>query len=83
MLTRSQFMRKAALGAAFLLLSRLRSAIADEAAERDLIVSAINGSLDGVRRALKDGASIDVRDNRGRTALLIATHPTMSRLRGC
>ena len=73
MLTRLEFTRKAVLGAAFLLLLGARG-LADEAAERDLIVSAINGDIDGVRRALKAGASIDVRDNRGRTALLIATH---------
>ena len=73
MLTRLEFMRKAALGAAFLLLPSV-SGLADEAAERDLIVSAINGNVDGVRRALKAGASINVRDVRGRSALLIATH---------
>jgi uncharacterized protein len=71
--TRLDFMRKAVLGAAFLLLSQARGS-ADEAAERDLIVSAVNGNIDGVRRALKAGASIDVRDSHGRTALLIATH---------
>jgi ankyrin repeat protein len=73
MLTRLEFMRKAVLGTAFLLLSRV-GGMADEAAERALIVSAINGDIDGVRRALKDGASINVRDVRGRSALLIATY---------
>ena len=65
---------KAALCAAFLLCWNIPTAVADEAAERQLIVSAINGNIDGVRQALKNGASINVRDNRGRTALLIATH---------
>ena len=67
-------LKKAVLCAAFLLCWSVGSAMPDEAAERALIVSAINGNIDGVRHAIKNGASINVRDNRGRTALLIATH---------
>lgn len=67
-------LKKAVLCAAFLLCWSVGSAMPDEAAERQLIVSAINGNTDGVRQALKNGASINVRDNRGRTALLIAAH---------
>jgi uncharacterized protein len=70
----SAILRKAALCAAFLLCWNAGSVMSDEVAERALIGSAINGNIDGVRRALKDGASINVRDVRGRTALLIATH---------
>ena len=66
--------KRAVLCAALLLCASMGSATPDEAAERQLIVSAINGNIDGVRAALKNGASINVRDNRGRTALLIATH---------
>ncbi|MGE0564636.1 MAG: ankyrin repeat domain-containing protein [Pseudolabrys sp.] len=58
-----------------------------QAAERDpnqaLIVAAIRGDAAAVARALKEGATVDVRDNRGRTALLIATHrndPAMARV---
>jgi ankyrin repeat protein len=66
---------KAALGAAFLLCAGIFMPQASEsAADRALIVTAIKGDLAGVKRALKDGATVDVRDNRGRTSLLIATH---------
>jgi ankyrin repeat protein len=66
---------KAALGAAFLLWAGIVMPQASEsAADRTLITAAIKGDLAGVTRALKDGATVDVRDNRGRTALLIATH---------
>jgi len=66
---------KAALGAAFLLWAGIAMPQASEsAADRALITAAIKGDLAGVTRALKDGATVDVRDNRGRTALLIATH---------
>ena len=67
-------LKRAVLCAALLLCASAGGAMPDEAAERQLIVSAINGNIDGVRQALKNGASINVRDNRGRTPLLIATH---------
>ena len=41
--------------------------------ERDLIAAAERGELVVVRRLLADGARIDARDQRGRTALLAAT----------
>ena len=59
--------KRAVLCAALLLCGSLGSAMPDEAAERQLIVAAINGNIDGVRVALKNGASINVRDSRGRT----------------
>jgi ankyrin repeat protein len=66
---------KAALGAAFLLWAGISMPQAsDSAADRALIVAAINGDLAAVKKALKDGATVDVRDIRGRTSLLIATH---------
>lgn len=75
---------KAALGAAFLLCAGILMPQASEsAADRTLIVAAINGDTAAVKRALKDGATVDVRDVRGRTALLIATHrndPPMARV---
>ena len=67
-------LKRAARCAALLLCWSVGSAMPDEAAERQLIVSAINGNVEGVGQALKNGASINVRDSRGRTALLIATH---------
>ena len=76
--------KRAALGVAFLFACAMAGPVAaDEAAERALVVSAINGDLAGVKQALKAGASIDVRDLRGRTALLIATYrndPEMARV---
>jgi ankyrin repeat protein len=67
--------RKAALGVAFLLCAGVSMPQAfDSIPDRTLVVSAIRGDIEGVRHALKAGASINVRDNRGRTALLIATH---------
>jgi ankyrin repeat protein len=75
---------KAALGAAFLLCAGIvMPQASDSAADRALIVAAIKGDVAGVRRSLKEGATVDVRDNRGRTALLIATHrddPAMARV---
>jgi len=73
-------LKRAVLCAALLLLCGIGGAMADETVERQLIVSAINGNIDGVRAALKNGASINVRDNRGRTPLLIATHADNSEL---
>jgi ankyrin repeat protein len=68
-------LRKAALGAAFLLCASMTMPQASEsAADRTMIVSAIKGDIEGVKGALKAGATVDVRDSRGRTALLIATH---------
>ena len=67
-------LKRAVRCAALLLFCSVGSAMPDEAAERQLVVSAINGNIDGVRQALKNGASINVRDSRGRTPLLIATH---------
>jgi len=67
--------RRAALSAAFFLCAGLPSSRASESApDRALIVSAIKGDVAAVRKTLKEGATVDVRDNRGRTALLIATH---------
>ena len=67
--------RRAALSAALFLWAGLAISSASESApDRALIVSAIKGDVTAVKRALKEGATVDVRDNRGRTALLIATH---------
>jgi hypothetical protein len=41
--------------------------------ERDMIVAAERGELPVVRNLFRDGARIDARDQRGRTALLAAT----------
>ena len=57
--------RKAALGVAFLLCAGVSMPQAfDSIPDRALIVSAIKKDIDGVRDALKAGASINVRDNR-------------------
>ena len=67
--------RSAALSAAlFLCAGRAPSRASESAPDRALIVAAIKGDVAAVKKALKDGATVDVRDNRGRTALLIATH---------
>ncbi len=65
---------RAAPVVALLLLFWQGSAGANEAVERDLIIAAGRGDVAGVRRALKAGATVDVRDVNGRTALLRATH---------
>lgn len=67
-------LRRAAPVVALLLLFWQGSTGADEAAERDLIIAAGRGDVAGVRRALKAGATVDVRDVNGRTALLRAAH---------
>lgn len=69
-----EFLKKAAFCAAFFFCGLSTPHASESAADRNLIVSAIKGDVEGVRRALKEGATINVRDNRGRTALLIATH---------
>lgn len=67
-------MAKAA-SAAFLLVVTAMSSIAQQAneRERDLILAAERGELVVVRRLIGDGARVNARDMRGRTALLAAT----------
>jgi ankyrin repeat protein len=73
--------RRAALGAALLLCAGPSASRASESpADRALIVAAMRGDTMGVKKALKDGATVDVRDTRGRTALLIATHDNNAEL---
>jgi ankyrin repeat protein len=66
--------KKAAFCAAFFFAGMSMPQASDSISDRTLIVSAIKGDIGGVKRALKEGATIDVRDSRGRTALLIAAH---------
>ena len=42
--------------------------------DQALIGAAGKGDLAGVERLIREGASVTARDNRGRTALLAATH---------
>jgi ankyrin repeat protein len=64
---------KAALGAAFFILAA-GMAQADSARDRALIAAANAGAVTRISQLLRDGAIVDVRDERGRTALLVATH---------
>lgn len=66
---------KKAVCAAFLLLWLGGEASAQQAngLERDMIAGAERGEIVTVRKALEDGARINARDQRGRSALLAAT----------
>src|SRR5258708_22460912 len=81
----AQRMAKAASAAFLLLLSAMQilvgqgfvvQALAQQGneKEREMIAAAERGELPVVRSLLADGARIDARDQRGRTALLAATH---------
>jgi ankyrin repeat protein len=65
-----------AAAAAFLLIALAMPAFAQQANqnERAVIQAAERGELVVVRRLLAEGARINARDHRGRTALLAATH---------
>ena len=65
-----------AASAAFLLLAFVGLSMAQEPAERDrkFIAAAEKGDLAAVRNLRSEGARIEARDGRGRTALLVATH---------
>src|SRR3954469_16902863 len=71
---RASWIAKAA-SAAFLLFAAGGPLIAQQAnePEREMIASAERGELVVVKKLLADGARIDARDQRGRTALLAAT----------
>jgi ankyrin repeat protein len=71
---RKSWIAKAA-SAAFLLLALAAPSLAQQAneQERDLIAAAERGEAIVVRRLLGEGARINARDQRGRTALLAAT----------
>jgi uncharacterized protein len=64
---------KAALCAAFFVLPGA-PAPAGSAQDQALIASAERGDVRSLRKLLREGASVQARDNRGRTALLAATH---------
>ena len=77
-MTRSEFLKKAALGAAFFVicmcLAAWLSAKGEGGPARSLIAAAETGDVAGLKRLLQDGVKVDARDERGRTALLAATH---------
>jgi ankyrin repeat protein len=75
-----ELLKKAAFCAAFFFASSSMPQASDSISDRTLIVGAVKGDISGVKRALKEGATIDVRDNRGRTALLIATQDNNAEL---
>jgi ankyrin repeat protein len=64
-----------AAAAAFLLFAMLGPSMAQQAnaAERDMIVAAERGELVVVRQLVRQGARLNARDMRGRSALLAAT----------
>jgi ankyrin repeat protein len=61
-------------GALFAVLAMTLAAQADGARDRALIQAAGKGDLAAVQRLIGEGADLAARDNRGRTALLAATH---------
>jgi uncharacterized protein len=67
---------RAAATAALLFLTMGAPVMAQQgnAREREMIQSAERGEIVAVRRLLAEGARINARDQRGRTALLAATH---------
>src|SRR3954468_4196318 len=70
-----EFSRRAALGVAlFALPECVMPAQADDAKDRALITAAGRGDAAAVQKLLQEGASVQARDRRGRTALLAATH---------
>jgi len=81
MIARLQGLRKAALGAAFFVVTMivagtamLDGAHAGSRQDRALLAAAGKGDAATVRQLLRDGAAVDARDGSGRTALLLATH---------
>ena len=74
---RSQFMQKAALGAAFFIaciLVSVATARSEGGPARALHEAAAKGDVAAIRKALATGVAVDARDSAGRTPLLIATH---------
>ena len=47
---------------------------AAQSRDQALIAASARGDLESVERLIREGASVKARDNRGRTALLAATH---------
>lgn len=75
-MTRSEFLKKAAIGAAFFIICMCIAAFlsakgADDAA---LLAAVEKGDVAAVQKLLKAGAKVDTRDRSGRTALLVATY---------
>ena len=66
-------MKKAALGVAFFAGCTVL-ANAEGGPARDLLAAAAKGDVVAVVRSLKSGVTIDIRDDAGRTPLLIATY---------
>ena len=69
--------QKAALGVAFFAFLLILLPLGPQAApaqDQALIAAADRGDGAAVQRLLREGASLDARDARGRTALLAATH---------
>ena len=78
-MARSEFLKKAALGAAFFVICMclaawLSASKGEGGPARALIVAAEAGDTASIKRLLQDGVRVDARDERGRTALLAATH---------
>ena len=67
-------LKKAALSAVFFLLAWSAAVQADPARDQALIGAAERGDAAAVQRLLREGAAVNARDGRGRTALLAATH---------
>ena len=77
MLAPSRKCQKAALGVAFFLCALLLvplTRLPAQAQDLALIAAAERGDSAAVQKLLRQGANIDARDARGRTALLAATH---------
>jgi ankyrin repeat protein len=65
-------MMKAALFAVLSILMILPAAA--QSRDQALIAASARGDLASVERLISEGAGVKARDNRGRTALLVATH---------
>jgi len=65
-------MMKAALFAVLSILMILPAAA--QSRDQALIAASARGDLASVERLIREGAGVRARDNRGRTALLVATH---------